>query len=120
MSTPTLKWGIYNKNLAFSASIGPSYEITVVGVMLPLPLTMATLSSEIFAEDDGLNTQREGLLRYRVAVAVAESLGDRGLRMADRYERRAERIERELEGALDNLVTADRRAVGRGVRVLDL
>lgn len=118
MVRTSLKWGIYDKKIAFSSSLGPSHIIKLIGNLVVRPRSMTELDQEVFpGTDDGLNIQREMLVRYRAAVAVAETLNTRSSRrMADGFEARTERKERELEGCMDNLTIADRQAVGRGVR----
>jgi len=74
----------------------------------PVVVTHLSVEAEMLGTDDGFNIQRESLLRYRVASQAMLTLPGResGIR-ADKMEIRAERIERELEGVRDLLMSTE-------------
>ncbi|MHA1663926.1 MAG: hypothetical protein ACTSXE_05025 [Candidatus Thorarchaeota archaeon] len=86
----------------------------------PATITHIAEGDELLGADDGFDTQREALLRYRVASQALLTLPGReaGIR-SDKMEVRAERIEREMEGVKDLLMSSETPIINE-VRVVDV
>lgn len=85
-----------------------------------VPITHLSVESELLGTDDGFDLQRLSLLRYRVASQALLTMPGReaGYR-AERIEIRAERIERELEGVKDLLMSTETPIINE-VRMVDV
>lgn len=119
-----LKWSVTTGGkLVLNTQSNSGDELLLVGMEKPLPLTLdegadnvtgdnettvthISVESDLFGTDDGFDIQRLSLLRYRVASQALLTLVGReaGIR-ADKMEARAERIEAELEGVKDWLMS---------------
>ena len=86
----------------------------------PETITHVAEGDELFGTDDGFDIQREALLRYRVASQALLTLPGRDASIkAEKLEVRAERIEHEMEGVKDLLMSSETPIINE-VRVVDV
>lgn len=120
MIPSSVKYGVYNNRIGFTSEITTTDVVKLIGIDLPLVKTMADLDTEIFPTDDGLNVHREGLLMYRIAMAVAATMGRDGRYQARELMYESERHERDLAAVAAILTTGETQIMGRGVRMEDV
>ena len=118
------KWGIYKNSLALSEAVGTTDVIRVVGFAFPAARTLADDQAEVFPwDDDGLIIEREAILRYRVAAAVAETLvmhNPQYERLAYSFMHRADSRERDLHAISDALMIAEKDRSDARMKIEDL
>lgn len=116
----SIKYGVFNGKIGFTAAILPSDSLTVTGVDLPPVRTMADLEEPVFPNEDGMNVHREGLLMYRIATAIAATMGRDGRYIARDLMFESDRAERDLAAVYDTLRFGENQVLGRGVRFEDV
>lgn len=122
MARSTTKAGVFDGKLGLSVTVGPTDTIKLVGPFMPPRRSMSDMQVEVFGSyDDGLNLQREAILRYRVAAAAADMIqGQRGERLSERYAVEASRQERDLYAICETVTGGENVVVNHGVRMEDV
>lgn len=124
-----LRWSIVGGVLTLNTRTSTEDEIKVVAFQKPLMVTLdeegldsATehdITNELFGTDDGFNTQRDSLLKYRVAYQALLSIPGRDATIrSNGLEANALRIEHEMNGVFE-LMTYDTPVINE-VKVVDV
>lgn len=118
------KWGVYKGHLGLSEPAGTTDVIRVVGFAFSAARTLDEDQQEVFPwDDDGMTIEREALLRYRVAAAVAETLimtNPQYERLVYSFMHRADSRERDMHAISDALMVSERDKSGARMKIEDL